>query len=130
MLRYLSPAWFERLEASRREPDRAPGAASSGEVILRQVVTGTPEGGDVSYDVVLSGGHAALRRAGSEAPAVTVTSDYATASAVAAGRLSTQAALAAGRLKLSGNLAAVTSLAGDLAGVDPLPGELRAETRF
>lgn len=98
--------------------------------MLRQVVRGTPEGTSVHYDVVVADGAATLWRAASRPPDVTVTSNYATASAVASGRLSTFAALAAGELTVSGDMAALVSAAAGAAGLDPLPANLRSDTEF
>jgi putative sterol carrier protein len=98
--------------------------------VLRQLVTGTPEGTDVGYDVVVHGGRAVIRPAGTDTPSVTFTSDYTTATAVASGEMSTTAALAAGRLRVAGDVAALAALASELAGLDPLPADVRAETEW
>src|SRR5579875_485678 len=129
MVRFLSPAWFERLRTHHASAE-APLAGDGSTVVLRQVVTGTPEGGDVRYDVVVAGERSLLRPA-ADAPAdLTLTTDFATANAVASGRTSTEAALAEGKMKVAGNLAALADLSGGLARMDPMPADLRAETEF
>lgn len=132
MSEYLSSAWFDRL----REQVGHVAAAAPGALVVRNVVSGAPGAVRVSYDVVVTteGSHAV---ADSGRPAdITLRTDYETASAVAAGRLSTQAALEQGRLKVSGDLGALGRAAamigaGPTEGAqDPLPGSLRAETTF
>jgi hypothetical protein len=119
--RFLSPAWFEMLrtdDAAAGEPD----------LVLEQRVTGTPEG-TVSYQVIIAGGRATIspgNRAGAD---MTFTSDYATASGIAAGRLSLERAMADGRLRIAGNLARLQESQVDLVGVDAMAG-VRGRTCF
>ncbi|HLI02548.1 MAG TPA: SCP2 sterol-binding domain-containing protein [Acidimicrobiales bacterium] len=126
MVTYLSAAWFREL-GETSVPSDAP-------VVLRQVVTGAPDG-DVRYDVAVSGSGAVIvpvdENAESREPDLTFSSDYPTACAVAAGRLSTHAALAAGRLRVRGDLSRVSQRADAVgSGLDPVPPALRAVTEF
>ena len=57
-------------------------------------------------------------------------SDWATASALAQGRLSAQAALMAGRLRIRGSLARLSNWSAGLAGVDPVPPDVRQRTTY
>jgi hypothetical protein len=133
MVKYLSTAWFEQL---RNHADRpvapSPAQAKSDDgrtLVLRQIVTGGPEG-DVVYDVVFAGGRARVDPSGSAEADLTFTSDYATASAIGSGRLSTQAALSAGRLSVRGDVTVLATGAGDVSAADPVPAELRAATEY
>lgn len=131
MPRYLSSEWFRRAEA-HAEPSADPfadAAADSPALVVRQVVRDTPEG-EVSYDVVVAGGRARIRRQVRGEATLTLTGDYATACAVASGRLSAQAALAEGRLRVGGDLRALADKAAEVAGLDPVPADLRDETEF
>jgi hypothetical protein len=125
MARYLSAAWFGRLG------DGAPAAVPAGpdSLVLRQVVTGGPDG-DVTYDVIVAGGTARIEMPATATPDLTFTSDYPTAAGIASGEFSTQAALAAGRLRVGGDVAILSTRAGEVAGLDPVPADLRADTEF
>jgi len=132
MLRFLSPAWIERL-ADHQGSGTGEGDAREEDgpvIVLRQVVTATPEGVPASYDVVVSGGTCSLRAASEAPPDLTVRSSYDTACSLASGRLSAHAALASGLLRLSGDLTALARVAEQVGGIDPLPADLRAETEF
>lgn len=122
MERFLSPAWFDRFAHREGPGDRS-------EVILQQVVTGTPDG-EIRYQVSI-GGERATIHVGSPAEAdMTFTSDYNTAAAIAAGALSTDAALASGRLRVAGNLARVEGRAAAMHQLDSLGVDGRLETTF
>jgi alkyl sulfatase BDS1-like metallo-beta-lactamase superfamily hydrolase len=123
---YLSAEWFEEVRQGLGPAEPDEGAP---DIVLRQVVTGTPEG-DVSYQIEIRAGHASLVPGATGDADMTFTSDYSTAVAIARGRLSTQAALLEGRIRVSGNpvsLAAHPAAFGDL---DPLPERVRAETTY
>ncbi|HEY1734535.1 MAG TPA: SCP2 sterol-binding domain-containing protein [Acidimicrobiales bacterium] len=152
-MRYLSAEWFEWLRehaaspaapgetvgpdgtagadgtAGSDERDAPGGSAPAGPLVLRQVVTGGPDG-DVRYDVVVSGEHAVIDPAAAARADLTFTSDYDTAAAIASGRMSTHAALSDGRLRVSGNAATLAERAGDISAIDPVPARLRAETEY
>lgn len=125
MVTYLSAAWFREL-GETSAPSDAP-------VVLRQVVTGAPDG-DVRFDVAVGGSEAVIVPVGDDdgprEPDLTFISDYPTACAIASGRLSTHAALAAGRLRMRGDVSSVTRRAEAVGGIDPLPPALRAVTEF
>jgi putative sterol carrier protein len=122
MERYLSPAWFDRV-ASETGP-----APEQPDVVLQQVVTGTPEG-EVRYQVIIGDGRATILKGSPAEADMTFTSDYNTATAIASGTLSTETALSEGRIRVSGNLSRLDSHAGAVAGLDPLAAA-RADTRF
>lgn len=105
------------------------GAAPAAPFTVRHVVQHTPDG-DASYDLRVSDGQVRLHQAGAAPADLTFTTDYPTATAIAAGKLSTDAALAAGRLRVSGDLRALARLTTTIGGVDPLPADLRADTEF
>lgn len=92
-------------------------------------VAGAPEG-EVRYQLVVEGARAWAVAPGEEFwPAqLRLSSDYATMSEIASGRLAPFEALVAGRAKVAGDTS-VLSLVG-LAGLDLAPPELRAVTTF
>ena len=126
MARFLSPEWFAEVEAA------AGPAAGPAEVVLEQVVEGSP-GGPTRYRVEIAAGRARIVwPVGDGAPAadLRITSDWATAVALARGELSTQTALMQGRLRMSGNPQRLADAAAALQGVDPVPAEVRESTTF
>jgi hypothetical protein len=134
MARFLSDEWFA--EVRRHQP--APRAPAANALVVEQVVTETP-GGEVRYRVVVAGATARIEPAPNEArgtpdngpkPDLTITCNWATATAMAQGRLAAQAALMDGRLRIRGNLTRVTRGAGQLVGLDPVPPEVRARTTY
>jgi putative sterol carrier protein len=123
--RFLSPEWFAALaELSPCHDD-----ARHPDLVVEIAVSDTPEG-EVRYQLVVKGD---LARAVGGAPwpaQARVSSDYATFSGIASGRLSAYEALASGRAKFSGDTSALTALAQALAGGDIVPAELRACTTY
>ena len=100
MAAFLSDEWFAALEA------RAAGLAADTtlRLRLRQVVD------DVSWVVAIAGGAVVVERGDGDAD-VTLTTDRATAAAMASGEVSAQDAMAAGRLRLGGDLSALLAAA-------------------
>jgi hypothetical protein len=130
--RFLSPAWLEDVRAAQeREPKHDHRAPDVPPLILRQVVTATPDG-EVQYRIVVrTDGSTLVPGPGTETEVdVTFTTDYSTASAVARGDLSTHAALSAGRIRVGGDIARLTAGSDLLRGADGLPPTVRTETTF
>jgi hypothetical protein len=120
MARYLSAEWFEEMEAALEATVAPAGAAAAGEgIVLRQVITGGPDG-DVTYRVRVIGGRARLTRAPGAADA-TITTDYDTAAALHQGRLTLQDAFQSGRVKVDGNVATLVARQAVLADAGPFP---------
>ena len=97
---FLTDEWFTALaeRAAGLQPDPA------FRLRLRQVVDGE------SWVVTIADGAVVVER-GEGAAEVTLTTDRATAAAMAAGELSAQDAMAAGRLRLGGDLSALLEAA-------------------
>jgi hypothetical protein len=128
--RYLSAEWFAEIARA------APQETGDGPLlVLEQVVHDTPDG-EVRYRVVVSAGTAHIElplgqaNGATTAPDLTIASDWATAIAVAQGHLSAQAALMAGRLRIRGSLARLASRGAGLAGLDPVPPDVRRRTTY
>jgi len=94
---FLSDEWFAALEA---RTDLDPGI----DVSLRQVVD------DDTWRVTVKDGRVTVDRTPDGEADVTITTDRATAAAIAEGTLAAQDALAAGRLSLAGDLAKLRQL--------------------
>jgi hypothetical protein len=126
MARFLSDEWFEEVRRLQSPAGRAPAGTA---LVVEQVVPDTPAG-EVRYRVVIGEGAARIEPTGNgQEPDLTITCDWSTAAAMAQGRLATQTALMEGRLRIRGN---VGRLAGGhvLAGLDPVPAEVRAHTTY
>jgi hypothetical protein len=121
---FLSPEWLEQAVDGQQQ------AHGAGALVIDQIVTGSPFG-DVAYRVVIDEGRAWMERAqpGRE-PDLAITVSYETAAAVAQGRLSTQRALMEGRMRIRGNPKPLAGRSADLAGLDPIPAELRHNTTY
>lgn len=129
MPRFLSRQWFDEVAAAT-DGDAPPPDA----LVLEQVVNGTPYG-RVTYLVLVADGRAVIRPTEAEtatqpSPDLTITCDWETASAIAKGELSAQRALMQGRLRIRGSAAALGGRASELAGIDPVPPEVRKNTTF
>ena len=125
MARYLSPEWF----AEAASPDPLPGPVN---LLLEEVVRDTPDG-TVVYRVEVAPEGARIvwpLPAGAGPADLRISTDWATAGAVARGDLSTQRALMEGRLRVSGSPGRLGDAAVTLAGVDPLPSAVRATTTY
>jgi hypothetical protein len=125
MSRYLSPEWFTAAAASAA-------TAAPAEVVLEQVVEDGPEG-RITYRVEVADNGARIvwpvPAAAADAD-LRISCDWMTSVAIARGEMSTQKALMEGRLRVKGNPGRLGDVAGRLAGVDPVPAPLRAETTY
>ena len=120
---FLSPDWFDQALDRPAPPDERT-------LVIQQIVVGSPYG-DVAYLVVVGAGGAWIERPGpGVTPDLTLTVDYQTAAAIAQGDLSTQRALMQGRLRVKGSTKALSGRLAELAGLDPMPPELRKNTTY
>lgn len=94
--------WIEALDALARDDDELRAAAAELDVVIQQNVLG-PDG-DRSYHVVLEPGDVGVRAGPATNPAITFTTDVATATAIATGVESAQTAFIDGRLRVGGDL--------------------------
>ncbi len=99
------------------------------EITIEQVVTGGPSG-EVRYQIRIADGGVVVGQG--EAPDVdlTLTTDLATAQAMASGSISVQDAFSAGRLRIGGDLALLLRLAPALAGLGQAVASVSAGTTF
>ena len=124
-VKFLSEEWTQQATDSLNRHDGFASAIENVDLGLQFKVTGTPDGGDVDYYVIVGGGSADVKLGESDNPDVSVANDYGTASAISKGELNMQAAFMTGKLKVSGNLAklmmhqaALTHLAGAVSSMD------------
>jgi len=126
--RYLSPEWFDDLNATARSrPEPAP--VDSAHLSLQQVVTGGPDG-DVRYWVRLDEGKVTAGLGEAESPDAVISQSYDTAVGVVRGDTRVQAALMSGEIRLAGNIATLIDHQDALRGLDETFAELRARTSY
>jgi putative sterol carrier protein len=129
MARFLSSEWFDEVATCAPQPPTDESGNPEADLVLEQVVRDTSDG-EVRYRVVVASGRAYIQPAGASPPDLTITCDWATATAMARGHLSAQTALMDGRLRIKGNLARLTGSTADLVGLDPVPAEVRHQTTY
>jgi putative sterol carrier protein len=100
--RYLSPEWFDEVNAAAAADPDLSGATGSLRLVIQQVVTDGPEG-DVRYAVRVEGGRVRVVPGDAADADVTVTEDHDTATAVARGELAAPAAFMTGRIRVTGD---------------------------
>ena len=126
---FLSPAWLHELDAAVRA---APELTSLNPIEIEQVVSDVPRQGEVRYRIVVDDGGAAVCVDGDpeHAADVRMTTDYATAAAIAAGKENAQTALADGRLRLGGRIDLLVRRTPAFAALGDATAALRAVTTF
>ena len=129
MARFLSTEWFD--EVNRL----APPVPDVLKVVTEQHVTGGPEG-DAAYQVKADGGRLTVGRSDAADTASTADADvvlvldYATAEALARGRLTTHDAFLGGRIRLRGGISQLERAATTLAALAPFLAELARTTTY
>jgi hypothetical protein len=126
---FLSDAWLRELDAALRA---APRLAALGPIEIEQTVSGVPRRGDVRYRVAIDdeGAHIRIIDERQRPADVRLTTDYATAVAIAAGTENAQSALADGRLRLGGNVDALVRRSSAFAALGDVTAALRGNTTF
>ncbi|HWE56051.1 MAG TPA: SCP2 sterol-binding domain-containing protein [Acidimicrobiales bacterium] len=137
MARFLSAEWFASV-TSAGPPTATVVTAADGPptespespgLVIEQVVTATPDG-TVVYRIAVAGGQARIVwPVPPDAPPadLRISSEWATAVAVAQGQLSAQRALMQGRLRVSGRPGGLSAPA---PAIDPVPAEVRSATTY
>jgi hypothetical protein len=128
-VRYLSPAWIEAAGAAVAGDDRLGAALAGVTLTVEQVVTGGP-GGEVVWSLAVEDGKVSLTPGPAPRSDLRLTSDYATAAAVAAGALGAQRAFVEGRLRVGGDLSLLITHQRALAAVDDALAGVRARTTY
>ncbi len=128
MARFLSPEWFEQVDAAQAvvAPPGGPDA-----LVVEVWVPDAPEG-EVRYQVVVDDGHGTVL--GPPRPLlsaqVRLESDYGTLAGIASGAITPVDALSSGRARLSGDVAALNGAGRSLGAVDLMPASVRSGTSF
>jgi hypothetical protein len=127
--RFLSPEWIDALDRAARADKGLRAAAPGDDLILEQVVTGSPDG-ERAYHLIVSPDRAGVAAGRHPDASVTITVPFETAIAINAGDASAQAAFMTGQLRLGGDVSALLRHRDALAGLDDLFAAVRAETTY
>lgn len=129
MAAYLSPAWFDDVNATARADATLPTATAGVHVVLQQVVSGGPAG-DVRYWVRVDDGEVETGRGEAPHPDAVVTQSHDTAVAVSQGALTVEEALLTGRVRLSGDTSLLVRHQAALLRVAAALGPVRERTTY
>src|SRR5262245_23846059 len=129
VIRYLSLEWLEALRAAVAASPAMQAAADGGQLGVTQVVVDGPEG-EVTYHLQV-GDHSARFGVGPAEPEdVRFVQDWATAVAVATGRLNAQDAFMGGRIRLTGDQQKLLDSQDVFRALDAVFTSVRAETEY
>lgn len=126
-MQFLSDAWVDALDDAARA--HAGVSPTGGPVVVQQTVSGTPWG-EVTYRIEVRDGTVAVRHGPVLDPTVTLTTDAATAAAIAQGELAAQQAFMEGRLRIGGNVGALLAHQEVLADLGDLFAAVRDQTEW
>lgn len=129
MAAYLSPAWFDDVNATARADASLHTTTAGANVVLQQVVTGGPAG-EVRYWVRVDDGVVEAGPGDATKPDAVVTQSYDTAAAVSRGELTVEDAILGGRARLRGDIGRLVHHQGALLGVAAALGPVRDRTTY
>lgn len=126
MARYLSPEWFQEMQAaaSSHKPETTDRSVS-----LRETITDTPFG-NISYVMTIANGEITIDTSSDTVADVTFTQDYETATALHRQETTTQEVFFAGKVRVAGHLNALLENSDLLQGVAPAFADVRDRTTY
>ena len=104
-VKFLSTEWAQAATDALAAHAGLSSALEGVDLTLQFEVVDSPHGAETSYYVKVTNGTAAIRMGAVRKADISVTTDYAVASAISKGELHVQTAFFAGKLKVSGNIA-------------------------
>jgi alkyl sulfatase BDS1-like metallo-beta-lactamase superfamily hydrolase len=123
--RFLSPAWVAELASAAGAIEVADGEPFT----VQQVVADGPNG-PVRWALRVAGGRVAVEAGGASDADLTLTTDRATATALARGELAVTDAFMAGRLRIAGDLRTLLRAGGVLGTLDSAFASVRERTSW
>lgn len=129
MARFLSPEWFDDVNAAAASDDVSAAVTPGLRLVVQQIVTDGPDG-EVRYAVRIEDGKVAVVPGEAGEPDVTVTEDHATATAVAQGELAAPVAFMTGRIRVSGDTRVLLSAQPVLHRLDAVFASVRERTSY
>jgi putative sterol carrier protein len=103
-IKFLSQEWADQMTEALNSSEEFQKAAGGQSAKLQQVVTDTPDGGEVKYYFTLEGGKAQVQLGELQDAEATITQNYETAVGVTKQEINAQNAFMQGKLKISGNM--------------------------
>lgn len=126
-VKFLSEEWAQEMTNALNSSDDFQNAASNQAVKLQQVVTDTPDGGEVKYFFTLEGGKVQVGVGEITDAEATLTQNYETAVAITKQELNAQNAFMQGKLKISGNMMKLMQLQGVFNAMPKAVGDVEVE---
>ena len=124
-MQYLSAEWLEAARGALAAADDLGDAVADIALTVEQVVDGP-----TTFHITLDHGKVTLAEGPAADPDLRLTTDYATAAAIAAGDLSAQRAFAEGRLRVGGDLRLLIAHQRSIAALDDALAHVRAATTY
>jgi putative sterol carrier protein len=124
--RFLTAAWVADLAAAAGDVEVAAGDPFT----VQQVVVDGPADEPVRWALLVAGGRVAVEAGGVADADITLTTDRATATALARGELAVTDAFMAGRLRIAGDLRTLLRAGGVLGALDAAFASVREETSW
>jgi len=126
MARFLSPEWVAELAAAAEGVE----VATDEDVTVQQVVEVDGAGEPVRWGLRVTGGRVAVEAGDVADPDVTLTTDRATATALARGEVAVTDVFMAGKLRIAGDLRALMRAGGILDDLDEAFAAVRERTTW
>jgi hypothetical protein len=126
-VQYLSPKWLEAARLALAGDPSLAQATAGVRLTIEHVVVDAP-GGTVRWHLTIDDGGVGLTEGPAVDPDLRFTTDYATASGIAAGTVGAQRAFVEGRLRVGGDLAALIRHQKALATIDDALAGVRVRT--
>jgi putative sterol carrier protein len=126
-VQYLSPEWMEAARRAIAEDAGLARATVAIRLTIEHVATDGPRG-TVRWHIAIDDGDVRLAEGPAVEPDLRFTTDYATAGAIAAGRLGAQRAFVEGRLRVGGDLTMLISHQKALSTIHDALAGVRART--
>jgi len=111
-VKFLSEEWAQAMTDALNSSEGFKKASSGQQAKIQQVVTDSPDGGEVKYYFTLDGGNAQVAVGELADAEATISQNYETAVAIDRSELNAQNAFMQGKLKISGNMMKLMQLQG------------------
>ncbi|MCB0991694.1 MAG: SCP2 sterol-binding domain-containing protein [Acidimicrobiales bacterium] len=128
-MKYLSSEWLDAVRAAVSTDAELAEAAADTELVLQQVVTGTPFG-EVAYFITFDRGEVYVQAGVASSSDVAFTQDYETAVAVHEGRSNALEAFQSGRISIKGEVAKLTANQGVIGRLDSAFSAVNSSVEF
>jgi hypothetical protein len=127
-VQYLSPDWMQAARLAVAGDASLGGATAGVRLTVEHVAIDGPRG-TVRWHITIDDGEVRLLEGPAGEPDIRFTTDYATASRIAAGKLGAQRAFVEGRLRVGGDLTLLIRHHKALSTIDDALAGVRARTR-